>query len=97
MSAVSLVREAIVNGKRNRQTLNLGRGRRPKNLAEGSFYLRYYCPSKASGSTSKEGREGSGCEEVFSTRPSRCKGSAEAHERGHEEEAGGGGEGAVGG
>jgi integrase len=46
MSAVSLVREAIVNGKRNRQTLNLGRGRRPKNLAEGSFYLRYYCPVK---------------------------------------------------
>jgi len=46
MSAVALVREIIVNGKRVRQTLNLGRGRRPKNLAAGSFYLRYFCPTK---------------------------------------------------
>ena len=38
MSTVALVREVIVNGKRERQTLNLGRGRRPNNLAEGSFY-----------------------------------------------------------
>lgn len=46
MSTVALVREVIVNGKRERQTLNLGRGRRPNNLAEGSFYLRYLCPVK---------------------------------------------------
>jgi len=46
MSTVALVREVIVNGKRERQTLNLGRGRRPNNLAQGSFYLRYLCPVK---------------------------------------------------
>jgi len=46
MSAVALFRETIVNGKRNRQSLSLRRGRRPKTFTEGSFYLRYFCPVK---------------------------------------------------
>jgi integrase len=46
MSTVALVREAVINGKRVRQTLKLGRGRRPNNLTAGSFYLRYLCPDK---------------------------------------------------
>jgi endonuclease/exonuclease/phosphatase family metal-dependent hydrolase len=44
MSSVALVREVIKKGKRDRKAVNLGRGRRPKDVGEGSFYLRYLCP-----------------------------------------------------